>query len=93
MIYGNRVYLFKKLDGIIFETSVYGNQLKPFFLLLNLVSLNAEFLGKLVDESMDPPSRDDKERLDEETPEKDLFNKNQGQEEANKLSTPLAEDQ
>ena len=42
---------------------------------------------------MDPPSRDDKERLDEETPEKDLFNKNQGQEEANKLSTPLAEDQ
>ena len=57
------------------------------------MSLNVEFLGKLVDESMDPPGRDDEERLDEETPEEDLFNKNQGQKKTNKLSTPLAEDQ
>ena len=42
---------------------------------------------------MDLSGRDDEKRLDEETPKKDLFNKNQGQEEANKLSTPLAEDQ
>ena len=78
MIYGNRVYLFKKLDGIIFETSVYGNQLKSFFSLLDLVSLNTEFLDELVDEFMDLSGRDDEKRLDEETPEKDLFNKNQG---------------
>ena len=39
------------------------------------------------------PGRDDEERLDEETPEEDLFNENQGQEKINELSTPLAEDQ
>ena len=42
---------------------------------------------------MDLSGRDDEKRLDEETPKKDLFNKNQGQEEVNKLSTPLTKDQ
>ena len=36
-----------------------------------------EFLGELMDESMDPPDRDDEERLDKETPKEDLFDKNQ----------------
>ena len=93
MVYSNRVYLLAELDRTVFETSVYRNQLKPFFSLLNPVSLNVEFLGKLMDESMNPPGRDDEERLDEETPEEDLFNENQGQEKINELSTPLAEDQ
>ena len=72
------MYLLEELDGTIFRASVHRNQLKPFFLLLDSVSLNAEFLGEPVDESMNLPGRDDEERLDEETPEEDLFNKNQG---------------
>ena len=42
---------------------------------------------------MDLPDRDDEERPDKETPKEDLFDENQGQEEVNKLSTPLAKDQ
>ena len=91
-VYNNGIYLLEELDETVFETSIYENWLKPFFLLLNLVSLNVEFLGELVDESMDPPDRDNEERLYEETPKKDLFDKNQDQEEVNKLSTPLTED-
>ena len=93
MVYNNGVYLLEELDGTVFGASVHRNWLKPFFSLLDPVSLNAEFLGEPVDESMDLPGRDDEERPDEETPEEDLFNKNQGQEEANELSTPLTEDQ
>ena len=81
------------MDRTVFRISVYGNQLKSFFSLLDLVSLNTEFLDELVDEFMDLSGRDDEKRLDEETPEKDLFNKNQGQGKTNELSTPLAEDQ
>ena len=81
------------MDRTVFRISVYGNQLKSFFSLLDLVSLNTEFLDELVDEFMDLSGRDDEKRLDEETPKKDLFNKNQGQGKTNELSTPLAEDQ
>lgn len=76
-VYSNRAYLLEELDRTIFRIFVHRNQLKLFFLLLNPISPNTGFLGKLVDESMDPPDRDDEERLDEETPEEDLFNKNQ----------------
>ena len=93
MVYSNRVYLLEELDRTVFRISVYGNQLKSFFSLLDLVSLNTEFLDELVDEFMDLSGRDDEKRLDEETPKKDLFNKNQGQGKTNELSTPLAEDQ
>ena len=92
IIYSNRVYLLEELDRTVFRISVYGNQLKSFFSLLDLVSLNTEFLDELVDEFMDLSGRDDEKRLDEETPKKDLFDKNQDQEEVNKLSTPLTED-
>ena len=72
------MYLLEELDRTVFEASVHRNQLKLFFLLLDPVSPNTEFLDKPVDESMDPPSRDDEERPDKETHEEDLFNKNQG---------------
>lgn len=81
------------MDETVFGISIYGNQLKLFFLLLNLESPNIELLGEPVDESIDPPDRDNEERPDEETPKEDLFNENQGQEEANELSSPLDEDQ
>lgn len=77
-VYSNGVYLLEELDRTIFEISVHRNWLKPFFSLLNLESPNTELLDELVDESIDPPDRDDKERPDEETPKKDLFNENQG---------------
>ena len=93
MVYSNRVYLLEELDGTVFRISVHRNWLKLFFSLLNLISLNEEFLGELVDKSMDLPDRDDEERPDKETPKEDLFDENQGQEEVNKLSTPLAKDQ
>ena len=76
-VYSNGAYLLEELDETIFGTSVHGNWLKLFFSLLDLVSLNVEFLGELMDESMDPPDRDDEERLDKETPKEDLFDKNQ----------------
>ncbi|MGY5289272.1 hypothetical protein, partial [Streptococcus agalactiae] len=69
-------YLLEELDGTVFETSIHRNWLKPFFLLLDLVSLNIEFLDKLVNESMDLPDRDDEERLDKEILKEDLFDEN-----------------
>ena len=75
-VYSNGVYLLEELDGTVFETSIHRNWLKPFFLLLDLVSLNIEFLDKLVNESMDLPDRDDEERLDKEILKEDLFDEN-----------------
>ena len=49
--------MLEELDGTVFETSIYGNQLKPFFSLHDPESPDAEFLERLVDDSMNPPEQ------------------------------------
>ena len=85
--------MLEELDGTVFGTSVHSNQLKPFFSLHDPKSLDAEFLERPVDNSMDPPKQASENQQDDDEHSGDEVLGDNVQEDEADLDSSYDEDQ